>query len=425
MGLFGRKVEAATPACKPIKKISDLVPDDRNANKGTERGLGLLDTSLRRYGAGRSILADKNGRVIAGNKTLERAAELGLGVRVVETDGNELVVVQRTDLDLKRDKAARELAIADNRVAEIDLEWDADALKALGEDGVDLGAFFFPDELADLLGSDGPSEEGAPPFDKAAELEAKWGTAGGQLWLISSATAPGKAHRLLCGDATSVDDVVRLVGDERLRWMWTDPPYGVEYVGRTRDALTIANDNAEALPALLRHAFARADHVLVEGAPIYVAHPPGALSVEFARAFVEAGWHWHQTLVLVKNHIVFGHSDYHYKHEPILYGWKKGKDHPWFGERDKATVFEVERPLASDLHPTTKPTELIAACLRNSSRAGDPGFEPFAGSGSTLVAAEQTGRLCFGLDIEPKYVAVTLERLAGLGLEPRLEDARG
>jgi hypothetical protein len=136
---------------KPIFSIADLTPDDKNANLGTERGLGMLEESLRKYGAGRSILADRQGRVIAGNKTLERAADLGLGVRVIETDGSELVVVQRTDLDLD-DPRARELAIADNRVAELDLAWDGEALKAIAEDGADLASFFSAPELEELVG---------------------------------------------------------------------------------------------------------------------------------------------------------------------------------------------------------------------------------------------------------------------------------
>ena len=142
-------------------KLSDLQPDRRNANKGTERGLKALDHSLRQYGAGRSILVDKHGRIIAGNKTTERAADLGLeDVIIVPTDGTKLVAVQRTDLDLETDKAARELALADNRVSELDLAWDVDQLLADVQDGVDLGAFFRPDELDALIAAAGKGAEG-------------------------------------------------------------------------------------------------------------------------------------------------------------------------------------------------------------------------------------------------------------------------
>jgi len=407
-----------------VTGIKDLVLDDRNANRGTERGLGLLEKSLRRYGAGRSVLADRKGRVIAGNKTVERAAELGLPVRVVQTDGRELVVVQREDLDLEKHKEARELAIADNRVAELDLDWDPAVLKSLAEEGVDLEAFFSPDELAEILEEDtvdGPLEDDVPLPDQADELRAKWETASGQVWAIPSRKRTSTVHRLMCGDSTERSDVSRLVGGSRPRWLWADPPYGVEYEGKTRDALTIQNDGAAKLPSLLREAFARANEVLADGAPIYIAHPAGALSIEFARAFLEAGWHWHQTLVWLKDSIVLGHSDYHYRHEPILYGWK-GKNRRWFGGRDQSSVFEIPRPKASELHPTMKPPELVLACLRNSSRAGDLGYDPFSGSGTTFVAAEQAGRACLGMEIDPKYVAVSLERLSRVGLEPKREE---
>jgi site-specific DNA-methyltransferase (adenine-specific) len=408
-----------------ITNIKALVLDDRNANKGTERGLGLLEKSLRRYGAGRSVLADRNGRVIAGNKTVERAAELGLPIRVVKTDGRELVVVQRQDLDLKEHKAARELALADNRVAELDLDWDPRVLRSLAEEGVDLEAYFSPEELADILADEevqGAGEAEAPPIDWAAELEAEWKTAPGQIWTIPSKTRPGLQHRLMCGDGTDRDTVRQLAADGVPLWMWTDPPYGVDYVGRTADALTIRNDEAEKLPSLLREAFARANEILADGAPVYVAHPAGALSMEFCKAFVDAGWKWHQTLVWLKDSMVLGHSDYHYKHEPLLYGWKPGKGRRWFGGRDQVSVLEVPRPKASELHPTMKPPELVLACLRNSSRAGDLGYDPFSGSGTTLVAAEQAGRACLAMELDPKYVAVALERLRRLGLEPKQEE---
>ncbi len=409
---------------KAIEGIKDLRLDDRNANRGTDRGRELLGASLKRLGTGRSILVDRRGAVIAGNKTLERAAALGLAVRVVETDGKELVVVQRRDLDLDRDKAARELAVADNRVAEVNLDWDPLVLKSLLEEGVDLDAYFTLEELDEVLGEesvDGPAETEDPSLDRAAELAEKWGTATGQVWTVPSKSRAGLVHRLMCGDSTRREDVRRLAGDARPIWVWTDPPYGIEYVGKTADSLTIQNDGAAALPHLLHEAFARADEILVDGAPIYVAHPAGCLSVEFARAFVDTGWHWHETLVWLKDSMVLGHSDYHYKHEPLLYGWK-GKNRRWFGGRDQVSVFEIPRPKASELHPTMKPPGLVVRCLRNSSRIGDVGYDPFSGSGTTLVASEQTGRACLAMEIDPKYVAVALERLSLLGLTPELDE---
>ena len=255
-------------------------------------------------------------------------------------------------------------------------------------------------------------------MDAAEELREKWQTAPGQIWEIPSATYHNGVHRLLCGDSTDAAAVARLMGGKTARWMWTDPPYGVDYTGRTADALKIQNDGADDLPALLAAAFRCADAILVDGAPIYVAHPGGILSLAFGQAFVAAGWHYHETLIWVKNSMVLGHSDYHYKHEPILYGWK-GENRFWYAGRDQVTVFEVDRPSRSELHPTMKPPELIVAHLRNSSRRGDLGYEPFCGSGSTMVAAEQLGRICYANELEPKYMAVTLQRMADMGLEPR------
>jgi hypothetical protein len=160
-----------------------------------------------------------------------------------------------------------------------------------------------------------------------------------------SATVPGRAHRLLCGDSRRAEDALRVMDGDKARWCWTDPPYGVEYEGGTADHLRIQNDGAKDLPELLRCSFAAADAVLTEGAPIYVAHPAGPLSLEFGRAFLGAGWHLHQTLVWVKDAMVLGHSDYHYQHEPLLYGWK-GKNRSWYGGRDKVSTLAVLQILA-------------------------------------------------------------------------------
>jgi DNA modification methylase len=207
-----------------------------------------------------------------------------------------------------------------------------------------------------------------------------------------------------------------VLAGEKARWSWTDPPYGVEYKGGT--GLTIENDAAEDLPELLRRVFSAMDAHLVEGAPIYVAHPSGPLSFVFAEEWKRVGWKWHQTLTWVKQTFVLGHADYHHQHEPILYGWK-GKNRFWYGGRDKASVLFFDRPARNAEHPTMKPVGLVADGIQNSSRRGDRGYEPFSGSGTTLAAAEQTGRLVSAIELAPKYVAVALERMAAMGLSPR------
>ncbi len=210
--------------------------------------------------------------------------------------------------------------------------------------------------------------------------------------------------------------------DEQAELLWTDPPYGVRYQGKTEKALRIDNDGAAGLEALLSESFAAADSALSPGARLYVAHPAGELSLTFGRCFVGQGWRLRQTLVWVKDAFVLGRSDYHYRHEPIYYGHKPGEGRigrgarGWFGDNAQDSVIEVARPRASREHPTTKPPELVERCLRNSTRRGDLVLDPFAGSGSTLVACESSGRAARLLEADPRYCDVIVarwERLTG------------
>lgn len=205
-----------------VVPIAQLILDVKNANKGTKRGCALLSESLTKYGAGRSVVVDRRNRVIAGNKTVEAAVAAGMkSIAVIETDGTSLVVVQRGDLDLKRDKKARELAIADNRVSEIDLDWNPEVLASLD---VDLTKFWNENELTSLLKAFRSSELSAPEpkLDQAAELQKKWKTARGQIWEIGQ-------HRLMCGDSASASDVSALIEGQKAKLCATDPPYLVSY----------------------------------------------------------------------------------------------------------------------------------------------------------------------------------------------------
>lgn len=234
---------------------------------------------------------------------------------------------------------------------------------------------------------------------------------------------PQAGHALLCGDATSAEDVAQLMaagGGERADVMWTDPPYGVSYVGKTKRALTIQNDGAGDLDGLLTDAFAAADSAaLVEGAAIYVAGPSGPQGIVFINVF-HAQWPLRQILMWVKDSMVLGHSDYHYRHELILYAFKpapeggigrlgRGGDR-WYGPNNATSVFEIPRPKRSEEHPTMKPVALVAAMLENSSAVGDVVYEPFCGSGTTLIASERLGRRCRALELDPRYCDVILAR---------------
>lgn len=224
----------------------------------------------------------------------------------------------------------------------------------------------------------------------------------GDMWILGS-------HRLLCGDSSSPTAMKRATGGKSVSWVWTDPPYGIEYPGGTAEQLTIPNDQPEKVLKLLRSVFSAIDPLLVDGAPIYVAHPSASLSMPFIKAFDEVGWHLHEELIWVKDRMVIGHSDYHYRHEPILYGWK-GKGRTWIAGRDQSTVFEYPRPSRSPDHPSMKPVALIEQHIVNSSVRPSRGLDPFAGSGSTLIAAERTGRSCIAVEIDPGYVDVIVRR---------------
>jgi len=424
---------------KQITDIADLTPDAKNANRGTERGRYMIEQSLRKLGAGRSIVVDADGQVVAGNKTLEAAAELDLPVRVVRTNGQELVVVQREDWHLDADGPAREYAYADNRASEIGLDWDPAQVALDLDAGLDLSDMFREDELQavleqaanEMLAADG-AEAPEPQIDKAAELQEKWQIERGQIWEIPSKTVNGRCHRVMCGDSTSADDVARLYGDARLSVVWTDPPYGVSYGKKNRYLQTIGRADRllgdiegddlkpEQVFVLVRDALAALATLAVPGAVAYVAAPPGPLHRFFIDAMNASGFQYRHQLIWLKNQLVFGRSDYMYKHEPILYGWLQNGAHFFEPRTSNCSVFEFDRPRASKMHPTEKPVELVAAMIQNSCQPGDTVGEAFAGSGTDFVAAERTGRLCYGMEIEPKYVAVTLQRLVDMALEPRL-----
>jgi DNA modification methylase len=404
-----------------------IKPDERNANKGTARGRELLRKSLREYGAGRSILADRDGRLIAGNKTYEAAQELGLPVRVVEANGDELIVVKRNDLDLsERTGKARELAYADNRVAEIDLEWEAEQLAADLEAGIDLGELGFGErELKDILGDLYPEESDAPApqIDRAEELLEKWQVQTGDLWEIGE-------HRLLCGDCTKRDDVKKLLNNEQADMVFTDPPYGVAIGDKNkflnsfqkagRNLENIAGDlmGKDELFDMLVNSFTLTREFMKDCCAIYVTAPQGG---ELGMMMMMmSGLPVRHVLNWVKNSPTFsmGRLDYEYQHEPILYSWKVTHKHYGNGKHQTSTWF-IDKPRASKEHPTMKPVELVENALLNSSLEKQIIYEPFSGSGTTLVACERLGRKGRGMEIMPKYVAVALERLSEMGIEPR------
>jgi DNA modification methylase len=285
-----------------------------------------------------------------------------------------------------------------------------------------------------------PADPGAQ-IDKADELREAWQTERGQLWVVPSKSVPGKEHRLLCGDSTSEADVARLMGGEKAGLMNTDPPYGVDYAavknGIPRSGFKniqkergdIENDNltdGPQLQAFLESAIRAAVPHLVENPAFYLWHPMLTQGTFFAAAAAAAAADIliHRQIIWVKPHMVLTRSGmYHWKHELCFYGWIRGKKCAWLGDKSQTSVWEMGENTRDRNHPTQKPVELFTRPMKNHLEKGEIAYEPFSGSGSQFVAAEQLGRLCYGIEICEKYVAVALQRLADMGLEPRRSEA--
>jgi DNA modification methylase len=393
----------------PLHSIADLSADPRNANRGTARGREALATSLQTYGAGRSILADRQGRVIAGNKVLEQATALGLPITIVPTDGRALVVVQRTDLDLDGgDARAQALAIADNRVAELDLEWDPAVLEQLRAEGLDVEPWWTEAEWQVLV--DTPSS--GDPADDQVLAPGDTTITGGDLFALGP-------HRLLCGDATSPHDVARLLNGVTPVLMTTDPPYGVGYDAAWRHRAY--PDQCTAVGAVMNDD--RADWTpafeLFPGDVVYTWHA-GLKAGMVADGLEAAGFRLRSQIIWVKQHFALSRGDFHWQHEPAWYAVRAGATSHWQGDRTQSTVWTVpnlngvngdrsgeDTPTG---HSAQKPVALFELPIRLHTLKGEAVYDPFVGSGTALIAAEKTGRVAYVMDLDPRYVQVALHR---------------
>ena len=365
--------------------IEDLTLDPRNARTHSQKNLDAIAASLTKFGQRKPIVITEDGVVLAGNGTLEAAKSLGwdhIDVSVTPADW---------DID-----TARAYALADNRTAEL-AEWDeavlAQQLLELHDADFDIEALGF--EMPQVIEPE-PIDEDEVPLQPEAMVKH------GDLWKLGE-------HLLFCGDATEVGAYERMLGEDQVDLVWTDPPYGVSYVGQ--GGMTIENDNLDigALEEFLRQSFNAMFSFTKPGACWYVAAPSGNLFQAFSIPLSELEV-WRHTLVWVKDALVMGRADYHYRHESIFYGWTPGAAHQEPPDRKQDTVWEVPRPRSNKEHPTMKPIELITRAINNSSRANDLVLDPFAGSGSTLIAAEQTRRRARVMEIDPKYCDVIIAR---------------
>lgn len=397
-----------------LAKVQDLTFDDKNFNNHTEFGMGLLEKSMRSHGAGRSVLVDKNNRLIAGNGIVETAASIGLDdAIIVETTGEQLVVVKRTDVDLDT-KQGRDMALADNATSSADLEWNHDNLSAAeaewGINRQDWGV-----DLPDASVGDEQIETSDDDFDTDKNVEER--VKPGEIWLLGQ-------HRLMCGDSTKKEDIARLMAGEQADCWLTDPPYNVDYQGGTEDAMKIQNDNmsSEDFYNFLHAAFDAAQGVLKPGAAFYVWFASRE-HVNFEMALTAVGLQVREELIWVKNSLVLGRQDYQWKHEPCLYGWKDGASHNWYNDRSQTTTMEFDRPTKSDLHPTMKPVPLFAYQIQNSTKEGDIVLDTFGGSGTSIIACEQSHRKCRTMELDPHYASVIVARWEELtGLEAKKEE---
>jgi DNA modification methylase len=375
--------------------ISQLNPAAYNPRKDLQPGdpeYEKLKRSMQEFGYVEPIVWNKrSGNIVGGHQRYKILLDMGMQ----EVD---CVVV---DLDETKEKV---LNLALNKIQG---DWDYLKLKDLlleldtGEFDIELTGFGM-DEIEELMTQFHVPEDivedevPEPPKEPITKL--------GDLWLLGR-------HKLFCGDATDPEKVSKLMENQLADMIFTDPPYNVNYEGGTKDRLTIKNDHMkdDDFRHFLTLAFLNMAQASKAGAPIYVCHADSE-GLNFRSAFKEAGWDLKQCIIWVKHHFVMGRQDYQWQHEPILYGWKPGAAHKFYGGRKQSTVWQIDRPMASREHPTMKPVNLCAKAIENSSKSGDIIIDFFGGSGSTLIAAEQLNRTCYMMELDPVYCDVIAQR---------------
>ena len=376
-------------------KISDLSTYHKNPRRGD---VDAIAESLKARGQYRPIVvnigthASHDYEILAGNHTYLAAKKLGWKT------------IQATTVDVDDDQAAQ-IVLADNRLADLG-GYDDETLSALLSDVSSLdGLGWSQDDVDELAAALEPERDNSEVEDVEVPDDAPQRVKRGEIWVLGE-------HRLMCGDSTKPEDMRKLLGGGEADLWLTDPPYNVAIVGKTKKHLTIENDswaNDDEFVEFLRKAFVTALDVLKPGCAFYVWFAQ-TQAENFLAAADKAGMTIRQTLIWAKSTFSLGRQDYQWKHEPCLYGWKDGASHRWFSDRKQTTVLEFEKPARNAEHPTMKPVPLMAYEIRNSSRVGDTVLDSFGGSGSTLMACEQTGRKCVTMELDPHYCDVILKR---------------
>jgi site-specific DNA-methyltransferase (adenine-specific) len=391
-----------------ILKTDSLIPYARNSRTHSEAQVAQIAGSIREFGFTNPVLIDAENGIIAGHGRIMAAQKLGLA---------EVPCIRLDHLTETQRKA---YVIADNKLA-LNSGWDetmlALELAELQDDNFDLSLTGFDEsELADLLaetieGETDPDEVPEPPVNPVTVL--------GDVWVL------GK-HRLLCGDSTSIDDLRKLCGEQDVDMWLTDPPYNVAYEGKTKDALKIQNDSMgnDQFRQFLRDAYVAADAVMKQGAVFYIWHADSE-GYNFRGAAHDAGWKVRQCLIWKKSTMVMGRQDYHWKHEPCLYGWKEGAGHLWATDRKQTTILEFEKPSRNGEHPTMKPVALFEYQMLNNTKGGDMVLDSFGGSGTTMIAAEKNGRVARLMELDPKYCDVIVTRWQAFAGKQAIHEANG
>ena len=373
--------------------VAKLIPYINNARTHSPEQIKKLRASLREFGFVNPVIIDRDYNVIAGHGRIMAAKEEGI---------TEVPCVYADHLTEAQKKA---YILADNRMA-LDAGWDEEMLRveieALREMEFDPMLAGFDEKELEALYAGDSDEAKDDDFDLSAALEKASFVEPGDIWTVGR-------HRLMCGDATKAEDVEKLMGGERANLIVTDPPYGVSF--KSSSGLTIQNDSMknEEFYTFLLSAFQAMADVLEKGGAAYVFHADTE-GLNFRRAFIDAGFHLAGCCIWVKDSLVLGRSDYQWQHEPILYGFLQNGKHPWYSDRKQTTIWNYAKPKRNENHPTSKPLDLLGYPITNSSRENGIVIDTFGGSGSTMMACEQTGRICRMMELDPKYASVILRR---------------
>ena len=376
------------------RSVAKLIPYAANSRTHSDAQVAQIAASIKEFGWTNPILVSGDNSIIAGHGRLMAARKL---------DMEEVPVIVLDHLSKAQQRA---LVIADNQLA-MNAGWDMNMLKAEIEDlnleNFNLELLGFDDDFLDGLLETAPSG-GKTDEDAVPEVPETPKTVLGDVWVLGN-------HRLMCGDSTSIDALEKLTEGSLVDMWLTDPPYNVAYEGGTKEKLTIQNDSMgdNDFRQFLRDAYVAADTVMKPGAVFYIWHAD-LEGYNFRGAAKDAGWQVRQCLVWKKSSLVMGRQDYHWQHEPCLYGWKEGAAHLWATDRKQTTILEFNKPSRNGEHPTMKPVELFEYQMLNNTKGADVVLDSFGGSGTTIIAAEKHGRYGRLMELDPKYCDVIIKR---------------